>query len=175
LIRINPSNVSARQSVFPKNWKRAMRLNSPAFSEGTAIPPRYTCDDEDLSPPLAWSDAPAGVRSFVILCDDPDAPGGIWHHWAAYDIPAHQSALAPGAAQQGRRRGFKQASNDFRRIGYGGPCPPHDHGVHHYHFRLIALSIDRLPVPNKPTCLDVEREAHKHRLAEASLVGIYER
>ena len=152
-----------------------MRLTSTAFADGTAIPRRHTCDGEDLSPALAWSDVPAGVRSFVILCDDPDAPGGTWHHWAAYDIPASQSALAPGAAQQAGKQGFKQATNDFQRIGYNGPCPPHRHGPHHYHFRLLALSIDHLPMRKHPSCHDVERGARKHVLAEAVLVGLYER
>ena len=152
-----------------------MRLSSTAFSDGTAIPRRHTCDGEDLSPPLAWSDVPAGVRGFVILCDDPDAPGGTWHHWAAYDIPASQSALAPSTAQQAGKQGFRQATNDFGRIGYGGPCPPHRHGPHHYRFRLLALSIDHLPMRKNPSCRDVEREARKHVLADAVLVGIYER
>jgi len=152
-----------------------MRLSSTAFSDGTAIPRRHTCDGEDLSPPLAWSDAPAAARSFVILCDDPDAPGATWHHWAAYDIPNQQSALALGAAQHAGKQGFKQATNDFHRLGYGGPCPPHRHGPHRYHFRLLALSIDHLPIRKNPSCGDVEREARKHALAEAALVGIYER
>ncbi len=152
-----------------------MQLNSTAFSHGTEIPRRHTCDGQDLSPPLAWSGVPAGVRSFVIICDDPDAPGATWHHWAAYDIPARQSSLAPGAAQQAEKQGFKQAVNDFKRSGYGGPCPPRRHGPHRYHFRLLALSIDHLPTSKLPSCQDVEHEARKHILAEAVLVGTYER
>ena len=152
-----------------------MRLTSAAFSEGTAIPRRHTCDGEDLSPSLAWSGAPPDTRSYVLLCDDPDAPAGTWHHWAAYNIPADQTALAFDAAQHADRHGFKQAVNDFQRIGYGGPCPPRRHGPHHYHFRLLALSIDHLPVRKDPSCRDVEREARKHVLAEAILVGVYER
>lgn len=81
-----------------------MQLSSTAFSDGTAIPSRYTCDGEDISPPLSWSDPPAGTRSFVLLCDDHDAPGGTWHHWAAYDIPPNLTSLAPGAAERGRAR-----------------------------------------------------------------------
>ena len=152
-----------------------MRLSSSAISDGSAIPRRYTCNGEDVSPPLEWSDAPPGTRSFVLLCDDPDAPSGTWYHWAAYDMPANQTALAPGAAQHVERLGFKQAINDFQRVGYGGPCPPRRHGPHHYHFRLLALSIDRLPVRKGPSCRDIEREARKHVLAETTLVGIYER
>jgi Raf kinase inhibitor-like YbhB/YbcL family protein len=152
-----------------------MRLSSSAFSDGSAIPRRFTCDGEDLSPPLDWSDVPAGTRSFVLLCDDPDAPAGTWHHWAAYDIPAAQSALTLGAAQHADKQQFKQAINDFQRLGYGGPCPPRRHGPHHYHFRLFALSTDRLAMRRDSSCEDVERAARKHVLAEATLVGLYER
>ena len=152
-----------------------MRLTSSAFADGSVIPRRFTCDGEDLSPPLAWSEAPNGTRSFVLLCDDPDAPAGTWHHWAAYDIPAGRAELMEGAAQHSDKGTFKQAINDFRRVGYGGPCPPHRHGIHHYHFRLLALAIDRLPLGSKPSCRDVEHAARSHVLAEATLVGTYQR
>lgn len=152
-----------------------MRLSSSSFSQGSTIPRRFTCEGEDFSPPLEWSDAPAGTRSFVLLCDDPDAPAGKWRHWAAYDIPFAQASLAEGDSQQAKAQGFKQAVNDFRRPGYGGPCPPHRHGAHRYHFRLLALSVDHLPVRASPSCKDVEREARKHLLAEAVLIGVYER
>jgi Raf kinase inhibitor-like YbhB/YbcL family protein len=152
-----------------------MRLRSTAFSDGGPIPRRFSCDGDDLSPPLQWSDAPAETRSFVVLCDDPDAPSGTWHHWAAYDIPATCTALAEGAGRSNGREGLKQATNDFGRTGYGGPCPPRGHGTHHYHFRLLALSSSSLSVQKRPTCRDVEREAHKILIAEASLIGLYER
>lgn len=152
-----------------------MRLTSSAFAHDAQIPRRYTCDGEDLSPPLAWSGAPLATRSFVLLCDDPDAPGGTWHHWAAYDIPSDRTQLAQDAARHSGKHGFKQAINDFQRTGYGGPCPPHRHGLHRYHFRLLALPIDRLALRADPTCREVEREARKHALAEATLVGLYER
>ncbi len=152
-----------------------MRLTSIAFAHDAPIPRRHTCDGDDVSPPLEWSGAPPATRSFVLLCDDPDAPGGTWHHWAAYDIPAGVTQFAQGAAQHGSEEGFKQAVNDFQRIGYGGPCPPRRHGRHRYHFRLLALSIERLPVRGTPGCREVEREARKHALAEAVLVGLYER
>jgi hypothetical protein len=150
-----------------------MRLTSIAFAHDAQIPRRYTCDGDDVSPPLEWSGAPAAARSFVLLCDDPDAPGGTWHHWAAYDLPRGQGRLAEDAARHDH--GLKQAINDFERIGYGGPCPPHRHGRHRYHFRLLALSIERLPVGDDPSCRAVEREARKHVLAEAVLIGLYER
>jgi Raf kinase inhibitor-like YbhB/YbcL family protein len=152
-----------------------MLLSSNAFLEGSTIPRRFTCDGEDMSPPLEWSGAPAESKSFVLLCDDPDAPAGTWHHWAAYDIPAAQTALAAGAAKHAERRGFKQAINEFQRLGYGGLCPPRGDGPHRYHFRLLALSISHLAIRPQPSCQDVESEARKHVLAEAILAGIYER
>jgi Raf kinase inhibitor-like YbhB/YbcL family protein len=123
-----------------------MRLGSSALVDGATIPRRFTCDGEDLSPPLEWTGAPAEARSFVLLCDDPDAPAGTWHHWAAYDIPGKHVGLAEGASRHADKEGFKQAINDFHRSGYGGPCPPRGHGPHHYHFQLLALSIDHLPL-----------------------------
>jgi len=149
-----------------------MELQSSAFADRSAIPRRFTCDGENLSPPLTWSNAPEGTRSYVLLCDDPDAPGGTWHHWAVYDIPPDEAGLVDGAAQKAR---LKQAINDFRRPGYGGPCPPPGHGIHHYHFRLLALSTDHLSVRANASCRDVEREARKVTLAEADLVGLYQR
>jgi Raf kinase inhibitor-like YbhB/YbcL family protein len=122
------------------------------------------------------SGASGQTRSFVLLCNDPDAPAGTWHHWAAYDIPADRTALAEGAAADASAARFKRAINDFRNPGYGGPCPTHRHGIHHYHFRLLAVSVDRLTVRDHETsCRDVEREARKHTIAEATLVGLYER
>jgi Raf kinase inhibitor-like YbhB/YbcL family protein len=149
-----------------------MKLVSSVFADGAAIPRRFTCDGEDLSPPLQWSGAPAETKSFVLLCDDPDAPGGTWHHWAAYDIPPALTEFSEGAA---RNTNIKQAVNDFRKVGYGGPCPPHGHGPHHYHFRLLALSTDQLQAGANASCRDVEREARKHTIADAILVGWYER
>src|SRR3974377_42412 len=90
-------------------------------------------------------------------------------------IPRERLALPEDAARHSEKQNFKQATNDFQRAGYGGPCPPHRHGPHHYHFRLLALSVDHLPAGKKPSYRDVEREARKHVLAEAALVGIYER
>jgi Raf kinase inhibitor-like YbhB/YbcL family protein len=151
-----------------------MQIRSSAFADGSSIPRRFTCEGENVSPPLAWSDAPSQTRSFVLLCDDPDAPAGTWHHWAAYDIPPGVTEFAEGGAQRGGRH-WKEAVNDFRRSGYGGPCPPPGHGPHHYQFRLLALSVDHLRLGDKASCRDVEREARKHPLEEATLVGIYQR
>ena len=153
-----------------------MRLISTAFSDGAAIPRRFTCDGEDVSPELRWSGQPSQTMSFVLLCDDPDAPAGVWRHWAVYDIPRDQAGLAEGAGRAATGQDFKQARNDFDRLGYGGPCPPRRHGFHRYHFRLLALSQAQLPMRRKdPSCEEVEREARKYVIAEAILVGVYER
>lgn len=152
-----------------------MRLSSSAFSDGAPIPRRFTCDGENLSPPLSWSEPPTGTRSFALLCDDPDAPGGAFHHWAVYDIAADRTELAQGSDRHADAQGFKRAVNDFNRLGYGGPCPPQRHGPHHYQFCLLALSVDHLPLRKGSSCREVEREARKHALAEAGLVGTYER
>jgi Raf kinase inhibitor-like YbhB/YbcL family protein len=151
-----------------------MQLSSSAFSNGSAIPRRFTCDGENISPPLDWGAAPSTTRSFVLLCDDPDAPAGKWHHWAVYDIDADQTELAEGASRDGRAARFKQAINDFHPVGYGGPCPP-GHGRHRYHFRLLALSVEHLSLGARPSCREVERDARRHVIAEATLVGIYQR
>jgi Raf kinase inhibitor-like YbhB/YbcL family protein len=152
-----------------------MRLSSSAFADGGAIPRRFTCDGEDASPPLAWADVPSGARSLALLCDDPDASAGTWHHWAIYDIPVDRTGLADNADRNAAQMGFKKAINDFRNKGYNGPCPPRRHGPHHYHFRLLALSTASLTLRDEPNCRDVEREARKHVLSEATLVGIYQR
>jgi len=151
-----------------------MHLSSAAFADGGAIPKVFTCDGENLSPPLHWSDPPRGTRSFVLLCDDPDAPGGTWRHWAVYDLPATSTNLPEGA---GRRdgKGLRQAVNDFGEAAYRGPCPPHGHGPHHYRFRLLALSTDHLDARPEASCRDIDRLAREHLVAESVLVAVYRR
>jgi len=152
-----------------------MELKSPAFAQGETIPKKYTCEGEDISPPLQWSGAPAETQSFVLVCNDPDAPGGLFHHWAAYDIPAEWSELAEGHGPETLGDGFKQAINDFGKPGYGGPCPPKGHGMHHYHFRLMALAEPDLPVASTASCAEVIAAAERHAVAEIELVGLYAR
>jgi Raf kinase inhibitor-like YbhB/YbcL family protein len=152
-----------------------LQLTSKAFADGDSIPQVHTCDGRDISPPLAWSGAPAGCRSFALLCDDPDAPAGTWHHWAVHDIPPTQTSLPERMKAIAQTGAIRQAVNDFGRVGYGGPCPPRGHGPHHYRFRLLALSVDRLDLPEGAQCADVAEAAQRHKLAEATLTGIYER
>jgi Raf kinase inhibitor-like YbhB/YbcL family protein len=153
----------------------ALRLSSSAFVHGERIPRRYTCEGEDISPPLAWSGAPAGTKSFVLLCDDPDAPRGTWHHWAAFNIPADRAALEEDFPTHATVGSVRQAVTDFGRPGYGGPCPPRGHGTHHYHFRLLALSVAKLDLPLDATFAQVAAAAKPHVIGTAELMGTYSR
>ncbi len=147
-----------------------MFLTSPAFFDGVLIPRAYTCDGENVSPPLHWSCAPAKAKSFVLLCDDIDAPAGVWRHWGVYDIPAYRTELVEGAGEPESFEDYRHAMNDFRHFGYNGPCPAHG-AVHRYRFRLFALDRAELPVRTHPNCAEVEQEAQKHALAVATLTG----
>jgi Raf kinase inhibitor-like YbhB/YbcL family protein len=150
-----------------------MRLSSTAFADGGRIPSRYTCDGENLSPPLLWTGVPKNAKSLVLTCDDPDAPLGKWHHWAVYDLAPGTSSLPEGVSPDDRN--LAQATNDFRRQGYGGPCPPTGHGPHRYDFRLLALTVAELGLSRDPSCKDVEAAARRHIVAEARLCGLYGR
>ena len=152
-----------------------MTLTSAAFADGARIPELYTCEGADISPPLAWSGAPAGTSSFAVLCDDPDAPHGTWTHWAAFDIGADAIGLRESYPKGARVDSVRQAITDFGRPGYGGPCPPPGHGIHHYQFRVLALDVERLGLPDGATFADVEAAAAAHVLASAELVGTYSR
>lgn len=144
-------------------------LTSSAFSEGQAIPVQHTCDGANQSPPLSWGDPPQGTKSFALIVDDPDAPSGTFRHWGAYDIPASTRSIA-----EGQHLGT-QAMNDMGKAGYGGPCPPRGHGVHHYHFKLFALDVEKLGAPANAKVLDVENEVAKHAIGRGELIGTYER
>ncbi|MBI2349882.1 MAG: YbhB/YbcL family Raf kinase inhibitor-like protein [Deltaproteobacteria bacterium] len=118
---------------------RSMELKSSAFNNGGEIARKYTCDGTDLSPPLRWENPPAGTRVFVLIADDPDAPVGTWVHWVLYDIPATTTELAEGTPiTENLPGGARQGINDFRKVGYGGPCPPPG-PAHRYFFKLYAL------------------------------------
>jgi hypothetical protein len=148
-------------------------LRSPAFAQGQPIPQRYTCDGEDVSPPLAWEGAPQAA-AFVLIVDDPDAPMGTFTHWVLYNIPGQLTSLPEGLAKEGRlSQGMLQGRNDFGRLGYGGPCPPRG-PAHRYYFRLYALHapLDLPPGANKAQVL---KAMEGHVLAWAELMGTYGR
>ena len=149
-------------------------LTSSAFKEGGTIPQTYTCDGVDVSPPLHWSVPPAATRSYVIIADDPDAPMGTWVHWVIYNLPVDLRGLSEDVPAKERvLDGALQGLNDFKRIGYGGPCPPPGK-AHRYYFKLYALdqTLDLLPSESKTHVLHACRG---HILAEAQLMGRYGR
>ena len=155
----------------------AFILSSPAFANNGKIPAQYTCDGVDISPPLSWSDAPQGTRSFALSVDDPDAPDPkapkvIWVHWVIYNIPADVQSLPEDAARHGLPAGAQQGLNDSKRVGYNGPCPPI--GMHRYFHKLYALDtvLQDLGHPTKAQLLSAMQG---HVLAEAQLVGTYEK
>ncbi|SDF44393.1 hypothetical protein SAMN05216241_101114 [Limimonas halophila] len=153
----------------------AFELTTTAFGEGDRIPVRHTCDGDDLSPALKWADPPAGTQSFLLIVADPDAPGGVFHHWGVYEIPGTWRQLTEGYTANTRQAGFREAMNDFGNEGFNGPCPPPGHGTHHYHFRLYALSLATLNVPDRPSCPQLMDAARPNVLDVAEVMGLYTR
>jgi Raf kinase inhibitor-like YbhB/YbcL family protein len=145
-----------------------LSLASPAFEHGGEIPARHTCDAEDLSPALVWSDAPEGTRSLALIVDDPDAPVGTFTHWVAWGIDPAAEMLEEGQSPA------IEGANDFGTTGYRGPCPPPGHGPHRYSFRLHALDAE-LDLERGASKADLEGALEGHVLAGAELVGRYER
>src|SRR5207302_113753 len=127
---------------------------------------------DNISPPLKWSDAPAGTRSFALIVEDPDAPRGVFRHWAAYDIPGNKCELDEGEGRQSSD--LHQGSNSFGDLGYDGPQPPSGHGMHHYHFRLAALDVDHLKVEPEDRAETIWAAVQPHVLAETELIGTFE-
>jgi Raf kinase inhibitor-like YbhB/YbcL family protein len=149
-------------------------LLSPAFLPGAAMPAEYTCDGADISPPLAWSGTPEGTRSLVLIVEDPDAPGGTFRHWAAFDIAPGARGLATGYGASRPADGFREGRNDFGQSDYRGPCPPPG-PAHHYHFRLYAISRPSLDLTPVATALDVVQAAQPYIIRKTELVGTYRR
>ena len=170
----------------------AFTITSPAFEQERTIPAKYTCDGEDVSPPLQWSDPPAGTQSLVLIVDDPDAPVGTWVHWVVYNIPAGQTGFPEHVpAEERLPDGILQGFTDFHRIGYGGPCPPVG-AIHRYFFKLYALdvSLPALPATEQVivhglgaqtrayppmTKAELLKAMQGHVLAEVALMGTYRR
>ena len=152
----------------------AVELQSPAFSSDGEIPPKYTCDGADLSPPLRWSDPPTKTKGFALIADDPDAPVGTWVHWVIYGLAATLRELPEGVPTQDTVPGIgTQGVNDFRKVGYGGPCPPRG-PAHRYFFKLYALDIE-LTLPLRKTKQDLLKAIDGHVLGRAELMGWYMR
>lgn len=152
-----------------------MRISSTAFADQAEIPTLYTCEGKDVSPPLAWSGLPAGTKSLALIVDDPDAPDPAapqmtWVHWVLYNLPASDGGLPEGAKTL--PAGTKEGVNDWKKTGYGGPCPPI--GRHRYFHKLYALDTV-LPDLGKPTKAKLEGAMKGHVIGEAQLVGTYQK
>jgi len=158
----------------PPETRRKMEISSTAFKNGQPIPARYTCDDKNVSPPLAWSGVPGNAASLLLIVDDPDAPTGVWTHWVLFNLPASTGALAEDAVNsQSFPAAARQGVNDFKREGYNGPCSPAGK-PHRYYFKIFALDI-QLNVPAGASRQTVEAAMTKHVLAQGQLMGTYQR
>lgn len=149
----------------------ALTLTSPVFQPNGSIPKHYTCDGADVSPPLQWSGAPQETQAFVLVCDDPDAPNGTWDHWILFNIPANVTELEENIRKI-RPISSRNGTNSWSQLGYGGPCPPK--GQHRYFFKLYALDA-ALALPEGATKAEVEAAMQGHILAQADLIGLYQR
>ena len=154
-----------------------MKLTSPSFENQGDIPKKHTCDGQDVSPALAWTGAPQGTKSFVLIVDDPDAPDPAnprmtWVHWVLYNLPADAGSLSEGVEEKDLPKGTLQGLNDWKKTGFGGPCPPI--GKHRYFHKLYALDIV-LPDLKQPTKAKLEKAMEGHVLSKTELVGLYQR
>lgn len=175
------SCASPTQTVSPQGHPGAtvqdqkkieIAVTSTAFKEGEPIPRQHTCQGINISPPLEWTATP-GAKTLAIVCDDPDAPGGAWTHWLVYNLPAATIGLIENMPAQDKvAGGGMQGTNDFGKIGYGGPCPPS--GTHHYFFRLYALDAE-LPLKPGATKDQLLKAMEGHILAQGQLMGTYSR
>jgi len=155
----------------------SFRISSPAFAPNGTIPSKYTCEGADISPPLEWSGAPDGTRSFALIVDDPDAPDPakpqrVYVHWVVYNIPVTAAKLAENAASTGLPHGAMHGTNDWGKQTYGGPCPPI--GRHRYFFKLYALDAE-LKGLNNPTKAQLEKAMKGHALENTQVIGTYEK
>ena len=168
--------------VLPMNWplaedNMALTLRSAAFTDGGEIPTKYTCEAEDIAPPLEWDGVPEHTRSLVLIVDDPDAPDPnaprmTWVHWVLYNIPPEAAGLTEGATSEDLPPGTEQGLNDWKKAAYGGPCPPI--GRHRYFHKLYALDTV-LTAKNKLTKAEIETALKNHVIEQAELVGTYEK
>jgi len=145
-----------------------MKITSPAFENNQMIPQKYTCDGEDINPPLQINDIPAGTQSLVLIVDDPDAPSGDWVHWLVWNINSETKLISENESPQGAIQGI----NDFGKQNYGGPCPPS--GIHHYQFKIYALNTT-LNLTSSSRKKDLETAIENHILDKALLIGLYQR
>jgi Raf kinase inhibitor-like YbhB/YbcL family protein len=167
------TNMGREPPAAPANGGDGMKISSTALAEAGMIPRRYTCDAENVSPPVEWSGVPAGAQTLALIVDDPDASAGTWIHWVVYDLPVGSAGLPEGIKGEATvPGGGVQGTNSFRQIGYGGPCPPN--GTHRYYFRVYALDAS-LGLKPGATARELQAAMKGHVLAEAALMGKYQR
>jgi len=168
----NPSAPSPRPAV-QKETQMEIKLTSASFRQGESIPRQYTCDGVNISPPLEWSGVPKAGKTIAIIADDPDAPSGTWVHWVLYNLPAEIIGMVENQPpSENLKAGGFQGVNDFKKVGYGGPCPPS--GTHRYVFKIYALDAE-LPLKAGATKADLEKAMEGHIVAQGQLVGTYSR
>lgn len=169
-----PITAKSAHYAFQGGRTMSFTLKATAFADNSEIPKKYTCDGADVSPALHWNDAPVGTQSFALIADDPDAPVGTWTHWIIWNIPAKATTLPAGVSKvEESGDGMRQGKNDFKRIGYGGPCPPAGK-AHRYFFKLYALDIT-LDVKAAATRNELERAMKGHMLSKTELMGKFGR
>ena len=170
------AGVYNHESFLSEDGGSAMNfaISSSSFQNGKEIPTKFTCDGADISPALSWANPPSGTQSFALIADDPDAPVGTWTHWVLFDLPAQTASLSEGVAKVDELPGGgRQGRNDFRKIGYGGPCPPPGK-PHRYFFKLYALD-KMLNLKAESSKQEVELAIGGHILGKAELMGTYRR
>jgi Raf kinase inhibitor-like YbhB/YbcL family protein len=161
------------ENILATEGGRKMQITSAAFTERSMVPSKYTCDGEDISPPLEWKGIPDATKSLALICDDPDAPVGTWVHWVVFNIPPDIAKLDEHIRpEKEASNGMRQGNNDWANVGYGGPCPPG--GRHRYYFKLYALDT-MLDLQPGVTKAKLSGAMKGHILAEAQLMGEYER
>lgn len=150
-----------------------IKMKSTVFDEGEPIPTRYTCDGVDISPPLEWDVLPKNTESIALICEDPDAPGGLWTHWIIFNLPAGTRNLKEHVMEREvLDNGAMQGLNDFGRIGYGGPCPPG--GTHRYYYKMYAMDI-KLDLPPQTRRNELLEAIDGHILDQGQIMGVYTR
>jgi Raf kinase inhibitor-like YbhB/YbcL family protein len=168
-----PQPAAPQPSPIQKENKMDFKLTSTAFQEGQPIPRQHTCDGVNVSPPLEWSGAPPSTKTLAIICDDPDAPAGTWVHWVLYNLPGDRIGLVENVPATEKVPGDGlQGTNDFQKIGYGGPCPPS--GTHRYFFKVYALDAE-LSLKAGATKAEVLKAMEGHIVAQTQLMGTYRR
>ena len=174
LLSMLAAGCTSQEPTLPEEDEMALSLSSPVFREGEKIPVKYTCDGQDISPPLMWGKPPPGTQAFALIMDDPDAPGGVFTHWVIFNLPVDSRELPEAISRENQLQNKAlHGMTGFGRVGYGGPCPPTG-PAHHYLFSLYALDqpLDINAGASKRQVLDAMQG---HILAQGQLTGVYKR